>query len=623
MQRRHEMPFGAQVLGDGTVRFQLWAPKAESIEVCLDKNDRQILLPLDRDSEGWYRLETDHARPGDLYQYLINGSQKVPDPASRFQPQGVHGPSQVIDPCAWDWQDDAWQGRPWREAVVYELHVGSFTPEGTFAGVVDKLEYLARLGVTAIELMPIASFPGARNWGYDGVLPFAPDSSYGPPEELKRLVQEAHGQGLLVFLDVVYNHFGPEGNYLHLYAPDFFTGRYQTPWGDAVNFDGNNSHWVRRFFIENACFWLEEYNFDGLRLDAVHAVYDKSKPDILVELAEEARYSSAGKSRPLHLVLENDNNEAWYLRAGEVRDSLLYNAQWNDDMHHALHVLITGETNGYYMDYADKPIRHLGRCLSEGFSYQGEVSAFRQGKARGETSKDLPPTAFVAFLQNHDQIGNRAFGERINALASEPAIAAATVILLLAPSPPLLFMGQEWGAAQPFPFFGDFGSDLAPLVTEGRRREFAHFPELSDPGDRKRIPDPNSRETFLSAVLDWEFVNQPQSQRWLAMHRDLLKKRHQEIIPLLAGIKPNAHGYSLLGEHALRMEWLLADGGSLTVLANLGGEDCPKIKKPPGRLIYGWPNGFERALNNGVLPAWSAAWYISPGEQERKDGHES
>ncbi len=319
--------------------------------------------------------------PGSCYRFRIDGGLRVSDPASRYNPADVHGPSQVIDPCEFDWEDEGWRGRPWSEAVIYELHVGTFTLAGTFAGVKDRLDYLVDLGVTAIELMPVADFPGARNWGYDGVLPFAPESSYGHPEELKDLVQTAHQKGLMVFLDVVYNHFGPEGNYLHIYTPQFFSKRHSTPWGAAINFDGPGSRVVRDFFIHNALYWLTEYHFDGLRLDAVHAILDGSDPDILLELAE-AVHRGPGKERHLHLVLENDQNAAHYFDRG-------YRAQWNDDIHHALHVLLTGETDGYYQDYADRPVGYIGRCLTEGFAYQGEPSSYRGGVPRGELSRDL------------------------------------------------------------------------------------------------------------------------------------------------------------------------------------------------------------------------------------------
>src|SRR5215472_4525736 len=329
MDRKHSMPFGAEVLADGSVRFRLWAPSANSVDLCLEDGARGSypLLPLDN---GWFERISSEAHAGSLYRFQIDHKTEVPDPASRFQPEDVHGPSAVVDPTAVSWNDDNWRGRPWEQAVIYELHVGAFTPEGTFQGVEQKLDYLRDLGVTAVELMPLADFPGRRNWGYDGVLPFAPDSSYGRPDDLKQLIQAAHSRGLMVFLDVVYNHFGPEGNYLHLYAPQFFTDRHHTPWGAAINFDGRDSRPVRDFFIHNALYWLEEYHFDGLRLDAVHAIIDDSEPDILTELAQTVR-ERFGTDRFVHLVVENVDNNVRYLSRDPGGAVQLYDAQWNDD----------------------------------------------------------------------------------------------------------------------------------------------------------------------------------------------------------------------------------------------------------------------------------------------------
>ncbi|HEX9111394.1 MAG TPA: malto-oligosyltrehalose trehalohydrolase, partial [Terriglobales bacterium] len=373
------MPFGAECRDDGSVRFRLWAPAARQVELSLASANRsRMRLPLDPCDKGWFELTTDAARPGTQYHFRIDDAQEVADPASRFQPRDVHGPSEVIDPGAFDWQDRDWHGRRWEEAVLYELHVGAFTPSGTFSAVGERLDYLADLGITAVELMPVADFPGRRNWGYDGVFPFAPDSNYGRPEDLKELVQSAHDRGLMVLLDVVYNHFGPEGNYLRSYAPQFFTDRHSTPWGDGINFDGLDSQVVRDFFIHNAVYWLTEYHFDGLRLDAVHAIIDDSTPHILTELADAVR-SSVEPDRHVHLILENDLNQARYLHRTERCQPQAYAAQWNDDVHHALHVLITDERDGYYADYSQRPIDQLGRCLADGFAYQGEVSLYRNG----------------------------------------------------------------------------------------------------------------------------------------------------------------------------------------------------------------------------------------------------
>jgi len=554
---------------------------------------------------GWFELRVDDARPGDRYKYLIDDATEVPDPASRFQPLDVHGPSEIVDPNAFGWNDENWQGRPWEEAVIYELHVGAFSPAGTFAGVEKKLDYLADIGITAIELMPVSDFPGKRNWGYDGALPYAPDSTYGRPEELKRLIQSAHERGLMVLLDVVYNHFGPDGNYLPAYAPQFFTDRRRTPWGEAINFDGRDSRAVRDFFIHNALYWLEEYHFDGLRLDAVHAILDDSSPDILVELAETVR-QTFGSDRHVHLILENGDNASRYLRRENPERPPLYDAQWNDDFHHALHVLLTGETDGYYRDYSAEPARYLGRSLAEGFAFQGEFSEY-EGANRGEPSADLPPLCFVNFLQNHDQVGNRAFGERITQLASKDALKAGLAILLLAPSPPLLFMGEEFGATTPFLFFCDFGGDLATAVTNGRRNEFSRFEKFTSDDERAQIPDPNSEKTFQCSKLDWQTVTEPFHKNWLDFYRELLSFRREAIVPHLRNGMGGCAQYEVSGQKSLTVKWDLGDNGILTLVANLGSEPGAGIPRPPGDVIY--TNVPEASLQRD-LPPWCVAWFL-------------
>jgi len=599
MKRRHDIPFGAEYLGDGQTRFSFWTTVAGSVDLVLKRGTE----PMERGDDGIFILATE-AAPGARYRYRVDGGQEFPDPASRYQPEDVHGPSVVIDPAAFDWQDVDWKGFPWRETVLYELHVGTFSPEGTFAGVEERLDYLVDLGVTAIELMPLSDFPGRYNWGYDGVLPFAPDSSHGTPENLKNLVQAAHGRGLSVFLDVVYNHFGPEGNYLPVYALDFFTERHETPWGAAINFDGEGSNYVREFFIHNALYWLEEYHMDGLRLDAVHAIKDDSEKHLLVELAERIR-SGPGRDRHIHLVLENEENQSSLLR-GEG----LYEAQWNDDVHHALHTALTGEDASYYADYADAPVRHLGRCLAEGFAYQGEPSRHR-GDERGEPSADLSPASFVAFLQNHDQIGNRAFGERITSLASPEAVRAATAIYLLSPQVPMLFMGEEWAASAPFLFFCDFEEDLTPLVTEGRREEFAKFPEFSDPATRERIPDPSDEKTFVSSKLDWQEREKSEHAEWLRFYRELLALRKEKIAPRLAGAPGGEAEYRLVGERGLEARWTLGDGSILTLFANLGDEPLGGFEKAAGDPLY----ATDTAVDGSELSAWSVAWYLRSNDE--------
>ena len=610
MKRVHGMPFGAKALEAGRARFRLWAPSVSRVELALPEGDAPSYLEMEPQGDGWHETVT-AAQPGTRYRFRIDGRLEVPDPASRYNPEDVHGPSVLVDPAAFDWKDDAWRGRRWEEAVIYELHVGTFTPEGTFAAAAGRLDYLVALGITAVEIMPISDFPGGRNWGYDGVLPFAPDAAYGTPDDLKRFISAAHARGLMVLLDVVYNHFGPDGNYLHVYAKPFFTERHPTPWGAGLNFDGARSRAVRDYFIHNALYWIEEFHMDGLRLDAVHAIADDSSPHILEELAERVRTGPA-RSRHVHLVLENDRNQAHYLDV--ERGPARYDAQWNDDLHHAFHVLLTAERDGYYADYADWPARRLGRALAEGFAYQGEPSDYRGGEPRGEISTALPPTAFVSFLQNHDQVGNRAFGERLTAIANEDALRAAVCAWLLAPQPPLLFMGEEFGAATPFLFFCDFGPDLASAVANGRRSEFERFARFSDPGVRAAIPDPGAVETFARSKLDWSSLDRPAHARWLELYRRLLSLRRERIVPLLNGTRGHASRYVEVGDGALVIDWALGGGAGLEIRLNLSTQDCAASRPPTGALLHCEPAGSAAAFAAGRQPARSAACYVIPRE---------
>lgn len=586
---------------DGKVRFRLWAPAAKRVEVILGPPEKILaMIPLEG---GWFEVTTDDAAAGSRYKFQIDGNHRVPDPASRFQPQDIHGPSEVVDPGAFQWAQTGWKGRPWGEAVIYELHVGTFSPSGRFSGVQERLDYLVELGVTAIELMPVSDFPGRRNWGYDGVFPYAPDSSYGRPEDLKALIDSAHGKGLMVLLDVVYNHFGPEGNYLNVYAPQFFTARHKTPWGDGINFDGEDSRVVRDFFIHNALYWLTEYNFDGLRLDAVHAIADNSKPDILVELSETVR-AAIGQERHIHLILENEANQASYLCSNSKDRPLHYNAQWNDDIHHAMHVAITQECDGYYSDYADNPVERLGRCLTEGFGYQHDPSAYRGGELRGEISKDLPATCFVSFLQNHDQVGNRAVGDRITAIADSRAVKAMAAIYLISPEVPMIFMGEEFAASTPFLFFCDFGKDLAKAVTEGRRNEFTRFERFKDPASRCVIPDPNSVITFERSTLDWSSLEDAYYRVWLDLYRRLLHLRRDRIVPLLQTSPKFEAAFKVIEEHGLQACWKASTGPTLHLLANLSGKPAQGIL-PPGEVLYSTED-----IRGRSLPPWLTVWTL-------------
>jgi malto-oligosyltrehalose trehalohydrolase len=599
----HEHPFGAQCLADGRVRFRLWAPSQRKLSLSLDSQSQT--LPMQAAGDGWFELTTDRAAAGDLYRYELDNGQRLPDPASRRQHDDVHGASVVVDPRAYEWRHGDWRGRPWHEAVLYELHVGTFSPSGDFPGVRDKLETLAEQGITAVELMPIADFPGRWNWGYDGVLPYAPDASYGTPDDLKALVDAAHELGLMIFLDVVYNHFGPDGNYLHAYAPQFFTERRRTPWGAAIDYAQRP---VRDFFIHNALYWLNEYRFDGLRFDAVHEIVDDTRPTVLQELAETVR-SSVESGRHVHLVLENDDNAASLLVRNAVSVPRYYTAQWNDDFHHAAHVVATGESSGYYADYADAPVRRLGRALAEGFIYQGERSEYRD-RTRGEPSRNLPPAAFVDFIQNHDQVGNRALGERLSALAPPEAVAALQAVFLLAPAVPLLFMGEEYGAPEPFCFFADFAGPLADAVRDGRRNEFARFADFADPAARERIPDPTAESTYHASKLDWSKRAEPRHRDWAARTQAILAVRRREIAPRFARMYGGAAQAELAGAALLSLRWT-HDDATLHLVAQLSGSpgDGSGLSVR-GRCIWSTHPEIAERQPLGSLPPWFVGWFV-------------
>ena len=548
---------------------------------------------MERDGD-WFAVSDPHAHAGSRYAFELADGLRVPDPASRSQPDGVHGPSALVDAAAFAWPDDGWQGRPWAEHVLYELHVGTFTFEGTYASAAARLDDLVTLGITAVELMPVAAFPGARNWGYDGVLPYAPYAGYGTPDDLKRFVVAAHARGLAVLLDVVYNHFGPEGNYLHAYAPVFFNERAHTPWGAALDVTVPA---VRAYFAENAAYWLAEYRFDGLRLDATHAIVDPDAPAFLHEVRTTAR-AACEPGRHIALVVENDMNDAQLLDDG-------YDAQWNDDVHHCAHVLATGEVTGYYRDYASDPTGLLARALTSGFAYQGERSPHREDVERGSPSARFPLTAFVSFLQNHDQIGNRAFGERLSRLASPDALRAVAALVFLAPSPPLVFMGEEWAASTPFLFFSDFGGELARAVTEGRRREFAAFPAFADPAARELIPDPEAPETFAASRLRWEERGEPDHARMLSFVTDLLHRRAREIVPFIAGLRGTAAAFTQVGDRGLQLRWQLADG-VLHADANLAETPLTGLGERLDGVTFTATHGAVYA--GGTAPAWSVRW---------------
>ena len=510
--------FGAIPSQDG-VRFTVWAPDVRAIELRLTDGRAAGPHPLARDDAGIHETWIRGAAAGDRYGYVLDGDGPFPDPASRFQPDGVHGASQVVDPLTYRWNDARWHPRPPSDAIIYELHVGTFTPEGTFAAAQSRLSYLRDLGITAIELMPVADFAGNRNWGYDGVALFAPSRAYGAPDDLRAFVDAAHGHGLSVILDVVYNHLGPEGAYLFRFSRSFFIDRHRTPWGNAVNLDGPDSAQVRRFIVDNAGHWIREYHFDGLRLDATHALIDDSPKHIVREIAEAAR-AEAGRHIVIHA--EDDRNMAAMIEDVQVGGWGL-DGVWADDFHHIVRSMVAGDNRGYYIDFAGDT-RELARVIQDGWLYCGEHS-HHMNRPRGTHPGRVPMHRFVVCVQNHDQIGNRALGERLNHEIPAAEWRAVSVLLLTVPMTPLLFMGQEWAASSPFQYFTDLEPGLGAGVTEGRRREFADFPAFSDEQARLRIPDPQAESTFARSRLQWDERRTGDHARSLALYRALLALR--------------------------------------------------------------------------------------------------
>lgn len=586
MSRYHH---GAQLQADGqSTLFRLWAPDASRVDLVHPTASPQGMAQT---KEGWFELKT-YCPAGSLYAYLIDGQLQVPDPASRRQQDSVHGFSVVCDPQSYQWKNNQWYGRPWEETVLYEIHAGAC---GGYKGVSQQLSDLAQLGITAIELMPVAAFSGTRNWGYDGVLPYAPATCYGSPDELKALIDQAHGLGLMVFMDVVYNHFGPDGNYLHCYASAFFRQDQPTPWGAAIDFSRQE---VREFFIENALMWLQEYRCDGLRLDAVHAIPDL---DFLTELATRLKQACPAP-RKIHLVLENEHNKASLLGKD-------FTAQWNDDGHNILHALLTNETQGYYLDFSDDRTEKLAQLLREGFIFQGQLD--RHQRARGEPSGHLAPTAFVLFLQNHDQVGNRAFGERLITLVKSAALRAATTLVLLSPMIPLLFMGEPWGSRKPFLFFTDYQGELAEAVRQGRRNEFSEFAEFSDPSIRAQIPDPNAKSTYQASFPDFPAMEGSDHRAWQALYRHLLHLRHKNLVPYLADAAVQT--VEVLGDACVSACWQLGERRRLRIDINLGAKVIPAPPAAQSWLFYSNP----RDLQSTDLPAFTTRVYL---ERERCHG---
>jgi len=515
-----EPTYGARPLGDAT-RFVVWAPRARELSVRVHTGSAAGDHPLARDERGVFSGIVPGVKAGDDYAYRIDDGPERPDPASRWQPHGVHGASRVVDPDAFDWSDHAWTGIEMADYIIYELHVGTFTPEGTFDAVISRLPALRALGITAIEMMPVAQFPGERNWGYDGVELYAPQNSYGGPEALKRLVNAAHAEGLAVVLDVVYNHVGPEGNYLSEYAP-YFTNVYRTPWGSAVNYDGPDSDEVRRFVIENACYWVADFHVDALRLDAIHGIFDFQARHILAELTARVHALAKELGRTVQVIAESDLNDPRLLRP-VAQGGYAMDAQWSDDFHHAVHVALTGESAGYYEGFAHYgDVEAVADALERRFVFQGQYAPHRR-RRHGAPAIDVSADHFIISIQNHDQVGNRATGDRLSALVPPDALRLAAALLLLAPYVPMLFMGEEYGEVAPFLYFVSHSDpDLVQAVRRGRREEFASF------GWTGEVPDPQSEETFARSRIHFELGNEGEHAKLRAMYRELLAIRREE-----------------------------------------------------------------------------------------------
>lgn len=507
------------------IAFRVWAPTARTVEVCAEgSTSARVPFPLQRQEDGTFIGTSLALAVGDRYRYRVNGQGPYPDPASRYQPEGVHGPSEIIDPSSFRWSDEHWRGVNHDDLVIYELHVGTFTSAGTFAAARERLPALRDLGITAVELMPLADFPGQRNWGYDGVCPFAPARCYGRPDELRQFIDTAHGLGLAVLLDAVYNHLGPDGNYLHAFSPFYFNEAHHTPWGAALNYDGEYSTHVRAYFRENALYWLHEYHFDGLRLDATHAIMDDSDPHFLAELSDTI-HATIPERRTV-LIAEDDRNLA-RLPQPTARNGFGLDAVWSDDFHHQLRRGLAGDCESYYRDYTGT-VADLATTLRQGWFYTGQLTPTKR-RQRGTDPSGLSPRHFVICLQNHDQVGNRAFGERLHHQIDLSAYRAASALLLTAAQPPLLFMGQEWAASTPFLFFTDHDPKLGQLVTEGRRKEFQAFSQFADPAIREQIPDPQAEATFRASVLDWSEGERSPHQKVRQLYQDLLQLRRTEL----------------------------------------------------------------------------------------------
>jgi maltooligosyltrehalose trehalohydrolase len=573
---RRRLPIGAEVLTDGGCNFRVWAPRCAVVEVVLEPANgaAKSAVPLERDEQGYFSGVLRDALAGRRYRFRLDGAEPlIPDPASRFQPEGPHGPSEIIDPATFEWHDGDWRGIELPGQVLYEMHIGTYTPEGTWAAAEQQLEELKDFGITVIEVMPINEFAGRFGWGYDGVDLYAPTRLYGRPDDFRRFVDRAHLLGLGVILDVVYNHMGPDGNYLGLFSADYFSIKHKTDWGEAINYDGNNCAPVREFFGANGPYWVDEYHVDGLRLDATQNIYDDSTPHILSEIAAGVRRAAGPRSTLI--VAENEKQHAKLVRPVSAGGYGL-DALWNDDFHHSARVALTGQREAYYLDYVGTP-QELLSALKWGFLYQGQWYAW-QKQHRGTPTRGLAPAAFINFLENHDQICNSGFGERIHYSSHPGCYRALTALLLLAPSTPLLFMGQEFGASSPFVFFADHKPELAKLVHQGRKDFVAQFASLATPESQAIIPNPADEKIFAACRLN--LAERQTHQKIYQLHRDLLRLRREDPVFRAQG----AHGFdgAVLMQSILVLRFFGAEGqGDRLLMINLGVDSaCDPAPQP-------------------------------------------
>ncbi|HBH6934694.1 TPA: malto-oligosyltrehalose trehalohydrolase [Enterobacter cloacae] len=582
--RTFQKQWGAEFISGDVVRFLVWAEGQQQLTLRLAERD----LPMTAVGNGWFQIDVPGVTHGTEYQFVLQDGMAVPDPASRAQKGDVNGPSVVIDPGRYQPINPDWAGRPWEETVIYELHIGTFTQQGTFRAAIDKLPYLAELGITQLEVLPVSQFGGSRGWGYDGVLLYAPHSAYGTPEDFHAFIDAAHGLGLSVVLDIVLNHFGPEGNYLPLLSPAFFDAQRMTPWGNGIAYEREP---VRHYILDAPLFWLTEYRLDGLRFDAIDQIKDTASKHILQQIAETIR--EALPDRHIHLTTEDSRNVIFLHPRDEKGATPLFTAEWNDDFHNAAHVFATGETHAYYQDFAFEPEKKFARALAEGFVYQGEVS-LQTGHSRGVECHTQPPTFFVDFIQNHDQTGNRAQGERLITLAGADKTRVLLAALLLSPHIPLLFMGEEYGETNPFLFFTDFHGDLAKAVREGRAKEFT-----GHSGHDGDVPDPNDEQTFARSKLDWHNVTTTQGKSWLRFTRSLLVLRHRYLVPLL---RPGGTVEGKIVKTApgmVAVSWSFPTG-TLSLALNIGNKpvDVPALA---GETLFSWPEAAEVLVPNSIV----------------------